>query len=497
MISLNLYDPLLVGNGPVGNYTVPFGATWRRSIARLGGFKIGSVALTANELTADEMGEFFRYGLLRELREVAGGQLTWQGLVTHMEWTHGGDVYIADIEPLVNARRALYRRLYDNLLTNGSAESGAWAAYNGATVTQSTEWIADGSYSCKVVVADAVQRGAIIQSNIAILSGIAYTFSARLHVLSGTWTIAIRRSDNDSLLVNFKTSGAVGDVVANLTIPATNTYEGNVYILIRTSSGSTAGTCYFDAAIFKAADTPSDTGWQTDTQSLAIHGRKEWIDLWGGMSYEAATARVASDLALSAWPQPDVSASGSTRQIAVDPKEDKLSIVFGGYWITLNWIYTRLIGSAPASTLVTTLAGYQSEYIVPGSVASNTLNYTIEDSSPLRCGDVLKEIAESGDAAGNRWAIGVYADRKLHYGMITPELSYHLRGGHLLQVAGGDMEPWLAQPGWARVDDLPIGPGSIGQAQNDPRWRYLEEIEMMPPDNAHPDYWLTYSREQT
>ena len=240
-----------------------------------------------------------------------------------------------------------------------------------------------------------------------------------------------------------------------------------------------------------------DTEWQTAMQSLAIYGRKEWIDLWGGLSYQAANARVASDLVLSAWPQPDVSTSGSTRPIAVDPREDKLSIVFAGYWVTLNWIYTKLSGSAAASALVSTLAGYQSEYIVPGAIASNTLNYTIEDSSPLRCGDVLKEIAESGDVNRNRWEIGVYADRQLHYKAVPNVLAYHLSGGHLSLTYGGDAEPWLARPGWVRVGDLPLGPGPLSQAQNDPRWRYLEEIEMMPPDNSHPDYWLTYSREAT
>ena len=366
MISLNLYDPLLVGNGPLGNYTLPFRSTWQRSIARLGGFKLGSATVTANEMTPGEMGEFFRYGLVREIREMAGGQMTWQGIVTHMEWTHRGDVFIADVAPLVNARRALYRRLFDNLLTNGSAESGAWTAYNGATVTQSTSWVADGTYSCKIVVADAVKRGAIIQTGIAISANVVYTFVARMNILSGSWAIEAFRSDNDARLVRFDSAGQIGNIMATFNIPATNTYAGYIYLRVSSIPAAGAGTCYLDGAVFKMADAPADTGWQTDVQSLAIYGRKEWIDLWGGLSYQAANARVASDLVLSAWPQPDVSTSGSTRPIAVDPREDKLSIVFAGYWVTLNWIYTKLSGSAAASALVSTLAGYQSERGEPG-----------------------------------------------------------------------------------------------------------------------------------
>ncbi len=498
-IALNLFDPLLVGNGHLGNYIEPFKSTWRRSIARQCGFKIGTVDLTAKELTPGEMGDFFRYGLMREIREMGGGLLSWQGIVAAMEWQHKGDVFWIDINTMFNARRALYRRLFDNLLTNGSAESGAWTAYNGATVTQSTEWVADGTYSCKIVVPDAIKRGAMIsQASITISAQTGYQFTGRMNIVSGSWSIEARRIDTDARLARYETAGQTGNLIASLAIPATNDYAGNIYLRVTTINEAGAGTCYVDAATFKPNDQPADTGWKQDTASIAVYGRKEWIDLWGGLSGEAANARVTSDLLLSSWPQPDVLANGGTRQIAVDPREDKLKIMFAGYWTTLNWLYTRFIGSDTASNLVRTLAGYQTDYIRLGSIETNTMPCTIEDSNPLRIGDVLKEICDSGEESGGLWSIGVYADRWLEYARIAPELSYHLRGGRLLQVAGGDMEPWLARPGWAQVDDLPNGPGPIsGQAQHNPRWRFLEEVEMMPPDASHPDFWLTYSREAT
>jgi hypothetical protein len=172
-----------------------------------------------------------------------------------------------------------------------------------------------------------------------------------------------------------------------------------------------------------------------------------------------------------------------------------LNLVFGGYWLTLNWLYTQLTAPAAASDLVRTLVARQTDYLTAGAIATNTLSYSVEDSSPLRIGDVLAEIAASGDAAGGKWSVGVYGNRRLNYQPVPATLSYHLRGGHLYRVAGTDIEPWLARPGWAEVDEMPIGPGPTSQARNNPRWRYLEEIEMMPPDNAHADYWLTYKRE--
>jgi hypothetical protein len=441
---------------------------------------------------------------MREIRELGGGRLTWQGVITHMEWTHQGDVYIQDINPISNARRAMYRRLFDNLLTNGSAESGAWTVAVGggvtgsgsATTSQSTEWVADGTYSCKIISTGGV-HGADIATSVTIVANVAYSATVKLHVLSGSWRVAINRVDTDAKIVATSTHNAVGDQTINLVIPDTNIFAGAVRFRVTSEGG--AGTVYGDAAVLKPADAPADTGWLLDASSIHLYGRKELVDLWGGLSYQAANAQVASDLVLTAWPQPDTSTSGSTRQAAVDPKEDKLAIVFGGYWLTLNWIYTHLTGTAGASTLVHTLAGYQSDYLAAGTIATNALSYTIEDASPLRCGDVLKEIANSGDATKGKWTVGVWSQRQVDYHAIAPQLSYHIRDGHLLQMSGGDIEPWLARPGWAMVDDLPIGPGHAGAAgaQNDPRWRYLEEIEMLPPDNQHSEHWLSYSREAT
>jgi hypothetical protein len=490
-LSLNLFQPLLQGSVPLGDVTPIYGPTWRRSIARRGGFKIGTVNLTTADLTPGEMGDLFRYGLMREIQEQCGGAMTWQGFLSRMEWTHKGDVYSIDLTQMFNTRRALYRRLFDNLLTNGSAESGAWSAWRSATVTQSTEWVADGQYSCKIVSNGAVLSGAIIQT-VAITAGVAYTFSARMRILSGTWAVL---TDAPHVGSTFESNGAAGDVIATFTIPDTNTYTGNVDIQVWSRSSGGGGTCYVDGAVFKAADQAADTGWQSDTWSQQVYGRKELIELWGGMSHAAANARVLSDLTLSAWPQPDVPTSGSTRQLAVDPGEDKITLVFSGYFATLNWLHTLITSGGTASNLVSTLSGYQSEYILPGAIVTNSLAVSIEDSNPLRVGDVLKEICDSGDAAGNRWAIGVYAYRQLIYEPVSNDLAYHLHNGRLIHVSGAEMLPALARPGWAQVDDMPPSPRPVVGGKQDLRWRYLEEIEMQPPDSAHPDYWLTYSRD--
>ena len=499
MISLGLFDPLPTGNQPLGDYTKPFKATWRRSIARICGFKIGSVSATTKDLSVAEMAELFEYGLLRELREQGGGRLTWQGVITAMDWQHKGDTYTIDLNNMANAQRAIYRRVFDSLLADGSAESGAWTVYNGATVTQSTDWLTDGLYSCKIVVADTTIRGARISGAgyaLTIVAGQAYAAGVSLYVPGGgSWRVSINRADNDQSLAYFSTNGTPGHYTVSLTIDKTNAYAGGVDF--RITSESSAGTIYADNAYFKPADLDADTGWQIDPESIKVYGRKELIDLWGGLSYQAANARVASDLLANGWPQPDVATQGSTRMIATDPTEDKLDITFAGYWTTLNWLYGQRLTSGQSGSQVATLAALQSQYIVPGIIEANATTFAIDDATPQRLGDILKEIADAGEDTGSKWAVGVYEDRHLNYERVAAELSYYLQGGHLLNVSGGEIEPWLARPGWAEVLDLPISAASIsGHVQHNPRWRYLEEVEMMPPDDQHADWWLNYSREE-
>lgn len=497
-VNLQLYDSVPANNGLIGDYTQPFAPTWRRSIASIGGFKLGTVDLTTNELSPAEMRELFTFGLMREIREYAGGSETWRGFITAMEWTHRGDIYVLDMANVVNARRAFYRRIFDSLLTNGSAESGAWTAKNGATVTQSTDWLTDGQYSCLITVADNVQRGAIIQSSVTISDGIAYECTADLNVVSGHWKLKARRTDNGEVIALFDTGGSTGVMTAHFTIQEANTYAGTISIELETVAADGPGQVYADGVKFKRADLPTATGWHTNAESILVFGRREQIDLWGGLSASAAYNRIRADLIKSFWPKTDIVSSNSTRQRSVSDREDRLSIVFGGYWLTLNWLYTTLLGSQSASSTVAALAALQSQFISIGRIENNTMTYTLEDTSPLRCGDVLREICEAGDEAGNKWQIGVYADRKLYYEAVPFQLSYHLRAGHLLYAGGGDVEPWRARPGWAYIDDLPLGPTPITAAQQfqNLRWRYLNELEMMPADDDHPDGpWLQYQRE--
>ena len=95
---------------------------------------------------------------------------------------------------------------------------------------------------------------------------------------------------------------------------------------------------------------------------------------------------------------------------------------------------------------------------------------------------IMTQIAQAGDANGNRWSLSVGAGRRVNYVQTMNDLAYHIRAGKLYDVSGGEVDPYLTEPGWAQLDDVPVGPGSVtANANDDPRRIYLEELEYTAP----------------
>ena len=183
-----------------------------------------------------------------------------------------------------------YELTEGNLLTNGSAESGAWPAFNGATVTQSTDWTAGdgGTYSCKIVVNDAVKRGAIISdAAIAIVAGVPYVFTLNLNVIVGSFIVEIVRSDNGVQLAFDGSYRELGEVRASLSIAAANAYTGNAFLRIYSVVSDGPATCYADNAIFNTGPIISKSfAWanvldtlQTICDSARADGHEIYFDL--------------------------------------------------------------------------------------------------------------------------------------------------------------------------------------------------------------------------
>lgn len=475
-IQLMLCDSVLHGNAATENVTAAFASTWRRSIRRIGGFWLGTMEANLADVGRDWAEELFYYGLLREIRERAGGSETWRGAIVKMEYQRGPDTFIKDITLMSNAVKSIYTKIGDNLITNPSGEVTAWAAYNGGTTSQSTAWVTDGAYSTKIIAASSLQ-GASIQDIVAVTAGVQYLVRVAIHADSGSWRVSVNRADNGQSLCHFSTRSKVGDFAVAMTIDATNTYTGNANFVITAES---AGTIYGDAAVFQEAPDKAETSWQMDSNSILEFGRKENILLRGGKSDADANAEVLTELYRWSWPNPTPPPRSRT-VASMNRGEDKISLTVAGYWAMLNWLFTTLNGTQTASAWVSAIMALQPTYVTPGLIETNSMDYFVENRAPLRLGDLLADVALVGDSSGNRWGIGVYEDRRLNYEQIPAELTYFRQNGKLLTIAQSEIEPWLARPGWALWQDLPIGVGQIsGLAQHDPRWVFLEQIEMMP-----------------
>jgi hypothetical protein len=500
--TVTLHNSVKRGNAALWDIGDRIRKTWRRSSRAIGGYWIGTCDYTG---TRDDMLEMFLEGMAREVTESTGGMVTWQGYIAEMELTLDGIRYIRSMVNLANAVKCIYTRIGDTLLNNGGAEAGAWVAGIGgpaswtgtAIVTQSTEWVNIGTYSCKIVSPGGVQ-GAWVQGSgyvIPIVAGTAYSITGIVNAISGSWRISCNRADTDAPLAVDSTRGQVGEKKISITIPTTNTYTGMVDLRI-TSEGS-SGTIYADSFYMGTAAVPAQTGWKIDTDSMAEYGRCELALLEAAMTSNAANAKVATTLKKQAWPK-TLPPSEFTLVGAdmLGESKDKLTLTVHGYCYTLANKYSLTVGTAAASNHVKALIN-EAEFVTQGGITSNALDYQIDSRAPIKHWQILMDILKAGNAEGNRWVGGVAAGRYFDYGLADNQIAYHYRGGRFYHPAGGELEPWFAEPGHLLyLDDAPIGPGQIsGNLEDDPHIVFVSEVEMGPATKDYPLGTLTMKHE--
>jgi len=468
---LVLYDSVKHSSGGLRNLDATCAPTWRRSIRAVGGYWLGTCQFAGTP--ADQLAMFMD-GLGRELRESVGSQVTWQGFLVQAELTTGGQTYVRRWLDLANRVQTIYTKLGDNQFTNGSVESGAWAAYNSPTVlAQSTTWISDGAFSCHII-ANAT-NGAIIQTGITIVAAKAYDCQVAVNIISGTWKLEIYAVSTGSVLGSGSENNG-GQRTMRASVMNTNTFAGAIGV--RLVSQTAAAEMYGDGATFRETPLQARTAWYTDSTSQLEYGTLELALLQGSMADATANAHAATALAEHKWPRtvPPVSFGGN--QMLAQP--DGLTLTFAGYAWSLRNKYvasTRAGTTQNASTHVTNLIG-DAEFVTAAKIQANTFQYQIDDRAPLRVWDVLAAITQAGDASWNRWTCGVYNNRAFQYLPASTTPDYHYRAGQLLTPASDPILPWLAQPGLVYLDDLPVGPGSLSANRaDDPHVLFVEEVE--------------------
>ena len=177
-ISLNLFDNVKYGDALIANLGDGVSGTlrnWRHITKDIGGFWIATADWHGSRASMTEM---WLNGVARRIVESAGGTTTWEGLTADLELTLDGQTYIRSLPACSNAVRAIYSKVSDNIFSDGSAESAAWAAVGTpSTRERVTTWVTRGIYGMHVVT-DAGAEGVEIEAGLTIGMGLLFAVVA-------------------------------------------------------------------------------------------------------------------------------------------------------------------------------------------------------------------------------------------------------------------------------------------------------------------------------
>ena len=227
------------------------------------------------------------------------------------------------------------------------------------------------------------------------------------------------------------------------------------------------------------------TGISTNADSAAEYGTCTLYEPYGGANLAAAQARRDSLYYSHAWPR---SREVGTLTIGKGnlPSDDYIAVTVAGYWQALNFEYhINTVEENTPNEILTTLLG-ENQFVTEGSLETNADVVRIDCyPTPMQVGDAIAKVIGFGDSAGDVWQGGVYADRKFHYGQASTSWSYQYRDGRLLDRAGQDVVFPLLNAGFLMFNaSAPTGgqPPGTSTAWDDPRYRYVEEVEFVAPD---------------
>ena len=235
-------------------------------------------------------------------------------------------------------------------------------------------------------------------------------------------------------------------------------------------------------------DGPGDKktiAWSENINSTEIFGNMEYTMVIGGASSAGATALRDRELVDYAWPKSRTVGSVSVGEPSPTLSGDGLYVTTAGFWSTANWQYLDTSITYGASAMMSALAS-ETEIIIDGRLETNALSVTVDGAMiPIRLGDAMENVIKQGDASGNVWKGGVYADLKLVYEPAPTTIDYILRDGALYDKAGVKVDPALINPGfYIRDTNAPMGmqPPGTSNIFDDPQVSYCDEVEFLWPD---------------
>lgn len=232
----------------------------------------------------------------------------------------------------------------------------------------------------------------------------------------------------------------------------------------------------------------TELAWSENTDSSAMYGQMQYIDMLAGATADGATARQVRQLAEYGWPRSRVVGATTLGRRA---QSHSLQMSCVGFWATMNWRYRETNETAAASTLIGTLVG-ETQFVTAGRIETNALSVRV-DANPRaqRIGDLIAEIMLQGDASGNPWQGGVYG-RELRYEQAPATVTHLLRNGQLTTLGGSRVYPTLVEPGIlvrnAMTPYVTTPPGT-SSVWDDPTVGYVEQVTYARPDALALSYY--------
>lgn len=220
------------------------------------------------------------------------------------------------------------------------------------------------------------------------------------------------------------------------------------------------------------------TAYYTDDLSISLYGRRELLLYMRNANSAAAIAEAQTALLELKTPW--------ARPIAMDTDNtDQLDVVCVGVVFTANNKFvgaTTLDGtSTNIESVISDIATNDCEFLAPGRMDTNTIQYKRTLDQPVRAWDLVRELTVIGDGS-NLYRSWVSDGDFLHYGAADNEPQYLWQGkGKGLATKSGYFsiaDAWAVEPSVVRDMTRPSGPAIPGSSLQDSRDSWIFEAEM-------------------
>lgn len=225
-----------------------------------------------------------------------------------------------------------------------------------------------------------------------------------------------------------------------------------------------------------------------DTDSQALYGIIERIVSAGG-AIDAEATRAGDS-----WLEERANPLTNSRDNVSGDSGPSLTLDCLGYWHWLKlYVYNQIVtgGDIDLSQKIEDVITAQLNSIFSTDfkeITENTFQVPDYDNKDRKAETILKQLQQLGDSSGNRYNLGIFADRKVIYSQAPTihELQRRLTGNEgITDRLSATIDPWDVVSGkWMFYPDFLTGripPVTTATLRTDPRTTYIESVKFTAP----------------